>query len=365
MAGYIYTMSSTKATQKFRSDPEKKFNENRDRQIKRIFDGFKPRQQTLETYKISMDEVNAIRKKGGHSPLDTKESIKTISEWMILNDDKMSESTKKLHFGTLENYTNSNLYRILKDKDVSASFKDMKATIESIISKGSPATMLRNLQTLSLVMEKYPGLEKYEKQFNLLKKVRNELSGETQASNLERRQAEKISDTFTQIKQKVCEKFGEDSKECLYMKFYEEVPSRDDLGSVDIHLEDPERTDDNYIIVGTGDRVTFVLNKYKTSEIYGQIKTNLSKKLSEEIRNYIIREKPVYLFGKGKMSTFVGKMLKDLGVEGSGNITLLRKAFVSEKFENDPNMSSEDRVALAKALKHSPLATTMYIRKFK
>ena len=53
--------TSTKATKKLRSDPEKKYSENRARQLKRILEGHKPRQSTMDTYKISIDEINAQR----------------------------------------------------------------------------------------------------------------------------------------------------------------------------------------------------------------------------------------------------------------------------------------------------------------
>ena len=361
-------MVTSEAKIKFRSDPERKYREDRARQLARIKSGMKPQQKTIEKFKFTDEELGKV-------DVSNKLSIKSISEWMINNYDGMSDSTKKLHYGDIDNHINSNLYRIFKrfnpdrcDNDISICLGTMGSLIESIKSEGAPGTILRKLQSLSVAMEAYPEIDhlnEFKDQFQLLKKARDEMNAETQATNILRREEEELTDTFSQIKKKVCDKFGPESKECMYMRFYEEVPSRDDLGSVKFYVLDPKLTDENYLVILEDKPITFVLNKYKTSEIYGQIKTKLSKELSDDIRDFLIKQNTVYLFGKNKMSTFVGKMLKDVGVEGSGNITLLRKAYVSEKFENNKKMSAKDRLELAQSMKHSPIATLAYVRKFK
>jgi hypothetical protein len=59
--------------------------------------------------------------------------------------------------------------------------------------------------------------------------------------------------------------------------------------------------------------VTLAFHVYKTSNTYGITFVPFSIPLSTDIRNYIsqLRNK-TYLFGKGKMSSCVGKMLFDI-----------------------------------------------------
>ena len=63
-------------------------------------------------------------------------------------------------------------------------------------------------------------------------------------------------------------KFGYLSKQDMYIKFFAENPSRDDLGDLTIN---PERASGNYIRI-TGNGMTFYLNEHKTKGQYGQIK---------------------------------------------------------------------------------------------
>lgn len=80
------------------------------------------------------------------------------------------------------------------------------------------------------------------------------------------------------------------------------------------------------------------------------------------------------LFGKAKMSDKVRKMLIEGGIKTSdqtkrgakvnvGSINLLRKAYVTDKFENNPSMTEEERIDLASAMRHSPVVTESYVRK--
>ena len=59
--------------------------------------------------------------------------------------------------------------------------------------------------------------------------------------------------------------------------------------------------------------VTLAFHVYKKSNTYGITFVPFSIPLSTDIRNYIsqLRNK-TYLFGKGKMSSYVGKMLFDI-----------------------------------------------------
>jgi hypothetical protein len=120
--------------------------------------------------------------------------------------------------------------------------------------------------------------------------------------------------------------------------------------------------------------VTLAFHVYKTSNTYGITFVPFSIPLSTDIRNYIsqLRNK-TYLFGKGKMSSYVGKMLFDAGVKkktndteykpglNTGSINLLRKSYVSTAFAAE-SLCAIDRETLAFAMKHSPMTSPSYLR---
>ena len=120
--------------------------------------------------------------------------------------------------------------------------------------------------------------------------------------------------------------------------------------------------------------VTLAFHVYKKSNTYGITFVPFSIPLSTDIRNYIsqLRNK-TYLFGKGKMSSYVGKMLFDAGVKkktndpeykpglNTGSINLLRKSYVSTAFAAE-SLCAIDRETLAFAMKHSPMTSPSYLR---
>ena len=179
---------------------------------------------------------------------------------------------------------------------------------------------------------------------------------------------------------------------------YEEQPVRDDLGTLKIMFEDvPEqltnRVDKNFkdplvkkelLKINNGNilyvpddarkQVTLAFHVYKTSSTYGVTFVDYSLQLSTDIRLYIDQLKnKMYLFGKGKMTAYVGKMLLDAGVKkksndpeyrpgfNTGSVNLLRKSYVSRAL-NDPSLSAVDRETLAFAMKHSPMTSPSYLR---
>ena len=123
--------------------------------------------------------------------------------------------------------------------------------------------------------------------------------------------------------------------------------------------------------------VTLAFHLYKTANTYGITFIPFSINLSRDIRLYISQLKnKTYLFGKSSMSNFVSKMLctasikKKKGDPGyqpgfntKGAINLLRQAFVSRAYK-DPSLSAVDKETLALAMKHSPMTSTTYLRKY-
>ena len=237
--------------------------------------------------------------------------------------------------------------------------------------------------------------------------VRSELKPKTQIEANVRRSSETVSQ-FEDIKQAVYETFQRKNEEpnpnglidkaWLYIQMYAECPVRDDLFSLLIVYGDvpaqftvavsnnrkDRATKEELESINAGNNIIYVprdmskpvklvLHKYKTFNVYGiHIKT-LSLQLSNKIRVYTSQVNGKYLFGKGKMSNYVNKMLTKAGVKKEksdpdyqpnfnvGSINLLRKSYVTKALK-DPSLSEFDREKLALAMKHSPDTSVKYLR---
>ena len=269
---------------------------------------------------------------------------------------------------------------------------------------------LAALTPLLVVLSEYPPLRDQPLAKRTLAKLENyksKLDAEVRVAGTERREQESVS-PFSDIKQAIYDKFqkkndsptptGKIDKAWIYIQMYEEQPVRDDLGTLKIMFEDvPEqltnRVDKNFkdplvkkelLKINNGNilyvpddarkQVTLAFHVYKTSSTYGVTFVDYSLQLSTDIRLYIDQLKnKMYLFGKGKMTAYVGKMLLDAGVKkksndpeyrpgfNTGSVNLLRKSYVSRAL-NDPSLSAVDRETLAFAMKHSPMTSPSYLR---
>ena len=172
--------------------------------------------------------------------------------------------------------------------------------------------------------------------------------------------------SFAEYLEKIKEKFGELSKEYVMSKLYEEVTVRDDFRlKVVPNFNDTVSEIENYIVVpiDSHHRLTIIINEYKTSSKYGPIREELSRPLSNLIREFIkhmgIRYGE-YLFGRAKTnSNFVSKMNKQIGIDGGINNYRHMKASEIKYKDN------KERAKLAMKMKHSPLVSLRYLRKLK
>ena len=104
-----------------------------------------------------------------------------------------------------------------------------------------------------------------------------------------------------------------------------------------------------------------IINEYKTSAKYGQIKVKLSLPLSNLIRKYIQNEalsNGDYLFGNKNLTSYVSKMNKAINIKGS--ISYFRQMSVSDLLKTSP--SAEERQALSAKMAHAPLTQIKYLR---
>jgi hypothetical protein len=156
--------------------------------------------------------------------------------------------------------------------------------------------------------------------------------------------------------------FGKESEQFLIASMYSEMPLRDDF-QLEIVKTVADASDDElqYIVIPTSPktRITIIINKYKTSSKYGQIKETASVGLSSMIRKFIASKDRTYgdfLFGTRKQNTdFVSKM--NAQVDLKGGINLIRHMIASSF-----NYTAGEREELASRMKHSPLMSLNYIR---
>jgi hypothetical protein len=164
--------------------------------------------------------------------------------------------------------------------------------------------------------------------------------------------------TWDEYLSKLKTEYGLNSKEYLIASLYREVPVRDDF-QLKIVTTLPEDTKTNYVIMKP--IVTIVLNVFKTKDSYGAKTHVLSKELSKRVRDYgRSRDLKVddYLFGSGKLGTFITQMNKRIGVDGA--INLLRHMSVTELMASNP--TAEQRATLAEKMGHSVGTQVKYER---
>ena len=308
-------------------------------------------------------------------------NIFVIQKYLRANDDrKVSEKTKTLAYGPQptakrQNVRSGQLYSLFKkyyenkgitdqswENDISSAIKDMTGLIEAAgqRKKGSaplsPPSLVTPLRMLSVAMSLYPQGRSLAKQFPteyaVLQQIKLEYELKSQAYVETKKIDEQLPFDWEEVENIVTGKFGYLSKEDLYLKFFNENPSRDDLG--DLIINPPSATG-NYIRVN-GDNITFYLNEYKTKGQYGPTRNKLSRELALQIKEYMrindLSDGDA-LFGKGKMGPFVSKLVTDAGirVEGQrGGINLLRRIYVSTKVR--AGLTQMERFELALSMKH-------------
>jgi len=226
----------------------------------------------------------------------------------------------------------------------------------------NPSTTLSTNQALYVLYRNFPGLlPEFQSDLNWLNNF-NAVTRKKADSYIADKRKYTIKYGFTDIKKIFKDTFGRESKEFLYISVYEEFPSRDDLGKLVINP--PNMTGNvektmNYIV--------------KTMDFFGRVVVRFSDATSKLISNYIAKyrlKNGEYLFGTfgkdGKMSATIAAWLVEAGIKDGkvqgqtktpGAINLLRHAYISQKIKE------EDVMKLSETMKHSPLATELYVRK--
>jgi hypothetical protein len=247
-------------------------------------------------------------------------------------------------------------------------FRDYKSLIEIINTShkpnGEPYSINTRKSLIQMVLYLIDKLQlpitktiknHYIKQFDISKIASSD-------ENVEKQENTTII-SFKDYLQKIKDEFGSDSKEFVLSCLYREITLRDDfILKIVPTIKSADNNNINYIVVPKKENMTVIINQYKTSDKYGEIKVKLSTSLSKLIRNFIKVEKLEYdnfLFGSKNLTQFVTKMNNKIGVHGG--ISLYRKMSVSELLSNNP--SPEERAELSRSMAHSPIVQLRYLRK--
>ena len=366
------------------------------------------------------------------------------------NGELLSEA-RKLHYGIKMVYSDTNLDKnttvktasfngkgqivgLFNDidkkylKDLSLLFEP--GNVEKFISdlknltKFKANTQQQKIELLNTLLKEYPGFnitnEMSDKRDVVVKTIDDAIVHQftplTQALKIND-QKTKTYTPWLEIKATVAETYPRGTPEHLYMELFEEIPSRDDIGSIRVydhagHLkesdfpiksepdepispeietlianvkEDSEKygIKDNMIIRHGSSKkhVGFIvcMYNYKTHKLHGDIYTEIKDKalvidLSKQIEKVMANQKAnedIPLFkGPKKQSTWISGFLKKAGVKqgsttnNTGSINLLRHSFIDYKiniFENSTVYSPDERIKLATMMRHSVQTSPSYL----
>lgn len=290
-----------------------------------------------------------------------------------LNNNKniKSPSTLKKYIDDL-----STIVRLLDTNNLNNALKKSKDIIKKLKSfksnKGSPYSInsLKGfIQAILFLISNYD-LGISDKEIKTYTDYFDELKLSSSINVTKKQEEEEEVILFDEYLDLVKEHFGELSKEYLVASVYNEVTCRDDLGHLRIVYTKKETDDEdhNFLILPRSNTLaTIVLNAYKTSDKYGTITTQLSKKLTDLIRAYTSKNDikyDQYLFGASPLlSALVGKINSSVGVRGS--INTLRQMKVSEFLTKEHINDVDKRIAVGKILGHSPITSLKYLRTVK
>jgi len=222
---------------------------------------------------------------------------------------------------------------------------------------------------------------------------------------------------WLEIKAKVAESYPRGTPEHLYMELFEEVPSRDDIGSIRVYDHAGHLKESDFSIKTEPDKIlsteikTLIENvkaestkygivdnmiirygsstkhfgfivcmyNYKThklhKDIYTEIKDkNLTVDLNRQIEKVMANQKDdadIPLFkGPRKQSTWISGFLTKAGVKdgsktnNTGSTNLLRHSYIDYKIniiEKSTVYSLDERIKLATMMKHSVQTSPAYL----
>lgn len=298
------------------------------------------------------EQENQEQNEETHQFIDlSKEKKLTYEEAKeYFNQLTMNENSRKKYLGDLKR-----LSQIIKCDNFILCFKQHKKILNQINEANYAINTKKSVLQTILFMNTRFKLElpknsddAYKREFDILKD-KSLAEGEVKSKR------ETMS--FTEYLAKIKEKFGADSKMYVIARLYDELTLRDDFV---LEIVDSMPTDKTKNFIVMGKKVTVVINVYKTSSKYKEIVVNLTAGLATLIKKYIKDNKlevGQYLFGNKKLSPFISKKSKEVGM--MGGVNELRHMKVTDELKG---LTSEQKVDLSFKMKHSPLVQSRYLR---
>lgn len=279
-----------------------------------------------------------------------------INNWLDANIPTAStaKNYKQRINPVLKTIESDNIFPSIKNKDI----------LKKILDKsGSASTIKGATQVFLKLIVGYPGLREAvgESVYNTYNKFFMEANSDMQNGYIQKVVEKDVKDeidSYSSIKKKIEDRFPVGSDERLYTYLYEYVPVRDNMAEVFIvpNVAATKDKSKNYLVMSTK---TVVINKYKKEGKYGMLKFKLPK----DIYKMIDTTKPKIFNHGATLTSWVHKMLKEIGIDGGVNV--FRHAFISEKLDGENIKNPELRKELYEKMGHSPAVQLQYIRKLK
>ena len=241
------------------------------------------------------------------------------------------------------------------------------------------------LEVFLKVLRQYPGFNALETQrfsrvYDKINQLYLQVVAQDKAEQLANPKVGKPVPKWSALVKSIKTKFPDElSKENLLISMYDEQMGRDDYANLFVDDKETARLPLTDIDVGNVRKNTIfirenrakaimVLRDYKTSGIYGtrvlEFSEALTKRIKEYVKTKVFREK--LLFGRAKLSPFVGKMLDAIGLTSDkrdGNINTLRKSYVTTTFDAmEGNLSAAQRQKLHYHMRHGVGVSEKYLR---
>jgi hypothetical protein len=180
----------------------------------------------------------------------------------------------------------------------------------------------------------------------------------------------KLSDTnldvilYTDYLKLILEKYGENSKQYLIARIYDECTQRDNFCLHIIHSTDCDTNKDINYLLRDDNNFSIILNKYKTQAQYGKQIIQLSESLCDLLTKYIDTNNLTNLLFPDNPRSLSQYIINMNARVGCGGINAMRKMKISEFLQNT-NLTPEDRLDFAKRCSHSEPVQQKYRRGIK
>jgi hypothetical protein len=145
------------------------------------------------------------------------------------------------------------------------------------------------------------------------------------------------------------EHFGENSKEYIIAKLYQESTRRDDFKlKIVAHISECNDPNENYLVVPrTRAVLETVINAHKTSSHFEPLTKKLSADLSDIIRKYMDAHNigyGNYLFALSTLSRFISKMSAEVGYPNTA-VNTLRHMAISTFYASNPSLEAKQQLS--------------------